>query len=390
MTEKRLNILFLASWYPNKVHPKNGNFVQQHAKAVSQHCNVASLHIIANKQDKKFEVETVDNNGVLEVIVYYKKIKGSSPIHKYQKLKRRHEAHVLGYHEVLNTLGKIDLTHLNVTYPAGLFALYLKQRHKIPFIITEHSTAYLPSSTHQFSKIEIKWIKKIGLNADLICPVSQDLATNMKQFGINNKYQVVPNVVNTAIFEKSSSENQTDKKNILHISHLKDDHKNVTGILRVIKKLSEQRHDFSITIAGDGDTEAIKKYAKELNIPDRAIKYKGELSITEVAELMNAADVFLLFSNYENLPCVISESLVMGVPVISSDVGGIKEMLTKENGILIPKGDESELLTQLNSIIDNLANYNTNDISDKAIQTYSFNAVSNQFAEIYNNILKVG
>jgi len=389
LTEKRLNILFLASWYPNKVFPKNGNFVQKHAQAVSQHCNVAVLHIIANTQDQKFEVETTDNNGVLEVIVYYKKIKGSSPIHKYQKLKRRHEAHVLGYHKVLNTIGKIDLTHLNVTYPAGLFALYLKQRHKIPYIITEHSTAYLPSSTHQFSKIETKWIKKIGLNASIICPVSEGLADSIEQFGVNNTYEVVPNVVNTTIFKPTASKQASNKIRILHISNLKDEQKNITGILNVIKKLSDLRKDFTLTILGEGNTEHYKQKAKSLKITENVIRFESEKTTTEVAKLINSNDLFLLFSNYETFSVVIAEAWACGLPVITSKCGGLTETITKENGIQVKVGDEAELLNQLNTMLNQITTYNPEVISTQFGNKFSYETVGNTFLTIYKRTLQI-
>lgn len=389
MTEKRLNILFLASWYPNKVFPKNGNFVQKHAQAVSQYCNVAVLHIIANKQNQKFEVETTDNNGVLEVIVYYKKINGSSPIHKYQKLKRRHEAHVLGYHEVLKSIGKIDLTHLNVTYPAGLFALYLKQRHKIPYIITEHSTAYLPSSTHQFSKIETKWIKKIGLNASIICPVSQGLADSMEQFGVNNTYEIVPNVVNTTIFKPTASKQASDKIRILHISNLKDEQKNITGILNVIKKLSDLRKDFTLTILGEGNNEHYKQKAKNLKIHENVIRFESEKTTTEVAELINNNDLFLLFSNYETFSVVIAEAWACGLPIITSKCGGLTETITKENGIQVKVGDEAELLNQLNTMLNQITTYNPGVISTQFGNKFSYETVGKTFLTIYKRTLQI-
>jgi glycosyltransferase involved in cell wall biosynthesis len=388
MTQKKLNILFLASWYPNKIHPKNGNFIQQHARAVSQHCNVVVLHIISNHQDKKFEVVTSNVDGIFEVIVYYKKINGNSPIHKYQKLKRRQDAHLSGYHEILNAVGKIDLTHLNVTFPAGLFALYLKKKYKIPYIITEHSTTYLPLSNYQFSIIETKWIKKIGKNSALICPVSEDLAKNMRRFGINGNYQVVPNVVDTSIFKYSSLSEPSEKVRLLHLSNLKDEHKNITGILNSIKLLSQNRNDFILTIAGDGDTQKFKEIAKDLDIPKDNIKFEGEKTIYEVAELIRKNDFFLLYSNYENLPCVISESLIMGLPVISTNVGGINEMLDDENGLLIQPKNDQELLNGLNYMIDNLKIFNRQKIAENAFHKYSAEVVSTQFLNIYTKILK--
>ena len=80
----------------------------------------------------------------------------------------------------------------------------------------------------------------------------------MEQFGIKNKFLVIPNVVDTDIF-KYSDKGVNTKKEVLHISNLKDEHKNITGILNVFKQLGETRSDVRLTIAGNGDTNKFIK-----------------------------------------------------------------------------------------------------------------------------------
>ena len=55
--KSKLNILFLAYWYPNKLDTQNGNFIQQHARAVSKVCNVYVLHAVSRLQEQDFIVE---------------------------------------------------------------------------------------------------------------------------------------------------------------------------------------------------------------------------------------------------------------------------------------------------------------------------------------------
>lgn len=381
---KKLNILFLASWYPNKLLPKNGNFIQQHALAVSQYCSVSVLHIIARNQDEKFSIEEHNNNGVLEVIVYYKKINGNTPIHNLLKLKRRHQAHKIGFENIIKKVKHIDLIHLNVVFPAGNFALYLKKRFNIPYIISENWTALLESTPTQLGTITKNIVQKTLNNADVLCPVSDDLKQALQKLTKNPNYQIVPNVVNTAIFKPKSS---ALGKRILHISNLKDEHKNITGILDTIKELSNTRTDFFITIAGNGDFNYFNQYASKIGIPDNLYIIDGSKTTQEVAQLMQEHDLFLLYSNYENLPCVISEALVSGLPVLTSKAGGTAEMINDENGIVVPPKNNKILLEKLNYMLDNLANYNCKEISEKGIEKYSYEAVGKQFLDIYTKLL---
>ncbi len=382
--EKKLNILFLASWYPNQLQPQNGNFIQQHALAVANFCNVSVLHIIAREQEDKFVIDEKQNQSILEVTVYYKKIKGSSPIHQLQKLNRRHKAYQLAYEVIHQKVKKIDLVHLNVVFPAGNFAVYLKKKYKIPYLVTEHWTQLLDPNSKEWSKLKKSVIRRTYDYADLICPVSENLKNKLYFFTTNQKYQVIPNVVNTSVFKYKEHPPQ---KRILHISNLKDEHKNITGILDTIKELSQSRSDFFITIAGNGNADFFNQYAEKIDIPKNLYSIEGSKTYKEVATLMQQHDAFLLYSNYENLPCVISEAQVCGLPVITTDVGGTSEMVNEQNGILIEPKNNKMLLDKLNQLLDNIANYNQTAIATEAIKKYSFENVGKQYYDAYLQIL---
>ncbi|MGB0886938.1 MAG: glycosyltransferase family 4 protein [Vicingaceae bacterium] len=388
--DKKLNILLLASWYPNTILPNNGNFIQKHAQAIAQNCNVTCLHAISRNQKNIFEIEINTANGFDEVVVYYKKIENNTPIiGALQKLKRQQKAYQKGYHKIISKTKKIDLVHLNVIFPAGLFALQLKKKLNIPFIITEHWTAFLKNNPIKISSVEKYYIKKIAKAAAFICPVSEDLKKAMIKFGINNNYKIIPNVVDTSIFKFSKERKNNDTKRLLHISNLKDEHKNITGILNTIKKLSEIRSDFTLLIAGDGDFEAFKKKAINMNIPQGIIEFEGEKTTTEIAELMNQSDYFLLFSNYESFSVVIAESWLTGLPVITSKCGGLTNQITKENGVQVAIKNEAELLEKINVILSKKNIFDNKLIAQKAKEKYSYQTVSAQFLTLYNTVLKI-
>jgi len=387
---KKLNILFLASWYPNKVTPKNGNFIQKHAEAVAAHCNVFALHIIARKQTEDFVIETELNNKVSETIVYYKKVTSKIPLlHQVLKLLVRRKAHNLGYKAILKKANTIDFVHLNICFPAGLFALHLKNKYKLPYIISENFTVLLDSDPINFTTVEQYFVNKINRNAIMLCPVSDDLKKALQKIAPNQEFEIIPNVVNTQIFKPNISSTKIEKVKILHLPNLKDEHKNITGIINVKKNLSNSRTDFSLTIAGDGDTEKYEQQIAQLNIPTGVILFEGKKTTTEVAELMSNHNAFLLFSNYENLPCVVVECLTMGLPVIGTNVGGVSEMINPDNGIVIEAKDEVALLESLNLLINNIETYDNAKIAANAKELYSYENVGKQFFDIYTKILAV-
>ena len=96
----------------------------------------------------------------------------------------------------------------------------------------------------------------------------------------------------------------------------------------------------------------------------------------------------MLFSNFENLPCVIVEAFASGVPVLSTAVGGIAEILSPERGMLIPQGDEEALLRSMNQMLDHCHEYDREAIRDYAIKTFAAQSIGQQIFEVYKKVVE--
>lgn len=215
-------------------------------------------------------------------------------------------------------------------------------------------------------------------------PVSEDLKNALIKMGVSNNFQVVSNVVDINKFKiKAINHHQT--KQLLHISTAKDDHKNISGILRVTKKLSESRKDFKLLIVSDGYVNDHINYAKSLGIFNEYVFFESTKTTEEISFMMQQSDCLLLFSNYENFPCVIAEALVTGLPVVSSNVNGIPEHVNSDNGILVKPKDEKGLLKALNTMLDNYQNYKPELLRAYGIKHFSYEEVGKKFDEIYQN-----
>jgi glycosyltransferase involved in cell wall biosynthesis len=390
-TDKKLNILFLSSWYPNRVLPTLGNFVQKHAEAVALRENVAALFVCSDAACKD-EFETVESsiNNVYTVNVYYKKVQHSFPLlSQLQKAGRYLKAHRIGLELIRKKMPQLDLVHDNILYPSGFIAMRLKKKLGIPYIITENWTGYLPSKNLQLGLVQKYLSKKIAKNADYITPVSLDLKKAMLSHGFETKYEIIYNVMDTKLFHPSAIKEKKEKIKFVHISTLDDPHKNISGMLRVAEKLSKQRTDFEMWFIGDGDTAPHTATAKRLNIHERYAFFDGSKSTSEVAEIMRNADCFLLFSNYENLPCVMVEALASGIPVVSSTAGGIPEHITEEMGVLVSPQDENGLLQAVNTAIDRIkaGKYDPSQLSRYALDNFSYEKVGEKFSDLYRRIL---
>src|SRR6218665_1142204 len=299
---KKLNILFISGWYPNRVLPTLGNFVQKHAEAVALHSNVIALSVCSDASCKQpFEITESTINNVYTINVYYKKVQHRIPgIAQVQKMMRMFRGYKKGLEIVHKKFTKIDLVHHNILYPSGMIARYLKQRQNIRYIVTEHSTAYLSAKNIRIGWSEKIRTQKIARSAAFVTPVSKDLQNAMQRLGFSGNYKVVYNVVDTNVFHPQQNKVSSDKIKFLHISTLDDAHKNISGMLRAAAALAQQRSDVEFHFIGDGDTAPHIQTAKALNIYNTVTFFGGTKTTAEVADLMRASDRFLLFSNYEN------------------------------------------------------------------------------------------
>ncbi|HSG68076.1 MAG TPA: glycosyltransferase family 4 protein, partial [Bacteroidales bacterium] len=260
----------------------------------------------------------------------------------------------------------------------------------IPYVITEHWTRYLPT-TNTFNGAFRKWMTRIvARRAAAIMPVTANLRDAMIDCGLkNNNYIVIPNVVDIDMFSPDPGKKREGKIRVVHVSCFDDQQKNISGITRVIRKLSEIRQDFSVDMIGDGiHYKELVAYGEEMGVKDIYATYSGLKENEELAALMKAADFMLMFSRYENLPVVILESYACGVPVLSTDVGGISEHMNKDLGILIDSEDEEALFQSMNIMLDTCRDYDAGKIRDYAVAHFSNEVIGYQLHDVYNSVAK--
>ena len=371
LLNKKLHILFLCGWYPSRVLPTNGDFIQRHAEAVSLLHKVSVLHIVSDENClKKVEIESKEINGIKTYIGYVKKT--NNVILKFIRFWRT-------YFILLQKMKPFDVVHLNETFPFGIFALHLKWFQKKPFIISEHWTGYHFPQSKKINFFVKSISKKIVKNASFICPVSNDLNKAMQQFRLKGNYKNIPNVVDTSLFKPQEKEKTAFT--VVHISSLLDDHKNVSGMLRVAKKLETEIGAFTWKFIG-GTSKEFSSLISNLDFKRARIEFINHIHQQDLVEELQSSTVFVLFSNYENLPCVILESFSCGIPVIATNVGGISEFFPKNFGKLITVNNENELLESL-LLYNNNLKIDAEKMHKYAVKKFSKKVIAVQFSELY-------
>lgn len=285
-----MKLLIITPWYPSVSDPMAGLFVMKMVQAVERYGH---------------ECVVISETGIGNLM----------------KKTRRYIAEQ----------GLPDLVHLHVTTKQALVPLWLKRRHNVPYIVTEHYSGFLKSNGEYERKISRPvtgriyklFVKDVVRGADAVTAVSEQLKRSMEEYGIeNNNFRVLYNVVDEPFYRKYERKANTTTE-FLHVSCFDNRAKNVFGIIRAAELLAKRRRDFHLTMAGTGpDAGKCRELATEAGLIEQGlVSFTGELTVEEVAERMRSADCFVLFSNYETAGVVLEEAMTVGMAIISTPVG---------------------------------------------------------------------
>ena len=342
-----MHILHLASWYPNGVHPQLGNFVQRHINVLPKGLTNRVLHVCSGRPVPQREGEDVhwvlSSETVRQEVEY---VLDLPPRHI--RIKRSYMRH---YKQMKCEGYRPDVVHLHVAADAAEPAVKMAEGWGVPLVVSENWTAYHAEHGRSFRPREERGVRLALGHAQAHLPVSEHLGRAMARYAPGVRQVVVPNVVDAVFTPPAAPRSLEGPLRLLHVSSLIDDHKDITGMIRALAGAVSAGVDAVLDCwggAGAGGAE-VPRYvalAAELGLSDR-VRFRGAASPPQVATAMGEADAFVLFSRYENLPCVLLEAWMTGLPTLATDVGGVGEHLgcVPGLGVLLQPGDE-EGLTQ--------------------------------------------
>lgn len=132
------------------------------------------------------------------------------------------------------------------------------------------------------------------------------------------------------------------------------ENKGVYDILEVLRTHQSDLQDkYILALGGDGEIEKLQQMITDYQL-DKSVKFLGFITGKQKKQQLKEADVYLLPSYHEGLPISILEAMSYGLPVISTKVGGIPEVVSpNENGFLIEPGDHTAIFETMKFFIDN-------------------------------------
>ena len=167
---------------------------------------------------------------------------------------------------------------------------------------------------------------------------------------IGKRSVVIPNPLTDEV--NNVPEKNQKRKEIIAVCRL-EEQKNLPMLIKAFSNISKKHPDYTLIIYGEGSMRNyLEQLIKSLNISGK-VKLKGKKD--NVIQLMSESEIFVLSSNYEGMPNALAEAMAVGLPCISTDCpsyGSRFLIENKENGLLIPVGDQNGLEKAICKLID--------------------------------------
>lgn len=377
-----MNIFIIARGYPSKQDPTWGCFEKDQAEALRQlghRVTILSVDTRFRFYWRKLGIECGVHNNIAifnifllpYALLFFLPKKMRDAFYAWQ-------LEIL-YKRATKQYGTPDVIYSHYLHNT-LKAIPLRQKYNIPIVAMEHwsQMAYTP-----IPKNAISTAKHVYASIDQLLAVSSTLKNNIKQqIGVDSI--VVPNMVGRE-FQYTAHDN-TNRKTI---------HLITTGRLipekcfdMLIRAVANISWPLQLSIIGNGsEKDKLQRLTNKLHMEDR-IHLLGHKSKQDIVALLQNSDIFVLPSQSETFGVAYIEALACGLPIIATDCGGPRDIVTSNNGLLVPINDQRALEQAIIQMSSNIHSYNKKAIADDCQNRFSSDNVAKLITQILEQTIK--
>lgn len=402
-----MRILHLPKWYPHRYDDQDGDFVARHMAAIAAHggagggpvVSAVVFAAVARGPIAKLIEEDHDLSGPVPTWRYYYRARptGLPPLDKLLKLGLWLECQRRGLRAVRwHWAGaRPSVVHAHVLLRTGVLAWALGKLWRVPYLITEHWTRYLPPRVASILGWQ-RWLTRaLVRRAGALHTVSGALAAALAALGARARHTaVIANVVEQELFYPAPTPPVAAR--LLYVAAFHDAIKNLSGVLRVVAGLRAAWPGLRLRIAGYGPDESrLRAYAAELGlvadgtVADGTVEFLGKLPHPAVAAELRQATALVSFSRAETFGVVLLEARACGRPVVATRVGGVPELFEPAGafGLLVEPDDEAALAAALTAVLRQPARFDPARLHADAVARCSPAGVGQAFGRLYAQVV---
>jgi len=280
--------------------------------------------------------------------------------------------------------------HVHFATPASTVALILKRfEPSVSFSMTVHG----PDEFYEVSKYNLK--RKLEA-ASLVCCIGEFTRSQLMLLSDPaqwSKFEVVRLGVNPDCFRPPKSKSCRKTFEVLCVGRLvpaKGQH----VLLSAIQRLAGEGRSIRLRLIGDGpDRGRLEQYVAESRILQEHVVFEGGVRPDLVKSYYAKADLFVLASFAEGIPVVLMEAMAMEIPVFSTWITGIPELISdQENGYLVPASSVDLLVERIRTLMDNrgLREYLGRKGRGRILQSYDLRKNTQQLGEVFDLYMNGG
>ena len=302
---------------------------------------------------------------------------------------------------LLDELKKFDIIHVHNLYSSLALSIpLLKKFCKIPLVLTHHGQLiYGEPMKDTCVKIYEKSIEKIILKSvDNAVVLSESDAQYISLSGLKmDRVEILPNAINPADFTAYINVDTTEfiekydlegRKRILFVGEVTN-RKGIPTLIKsippLIKKVLTEEVVFVIVGSGENLSDA-RALAKDLDVESHVV-FTGRLPFVELMQAYCSSDLFVLPSLSEGLPTSILEAMYFGLPVVSTDIPGVRDHFS-DFALLVPPSDEHALADAIHALLDDedLAKSISRRGKALVVSRYTWDQVTREYETLYSNV----
>lgn len=308
-----------------------------------------------------------------------------SPVRSPGSLRSRElarDAGWLGVQKYVDRCGTPDVVHAHNALSGGTVALEVHRRLGVPFIVTEHSTAW---SRGVVTPELVAVARSVFDAASERITVSPYLGDILRGHGVLSRSISIPNVVDSLFLEHPlgrSSGLQSDKVCFLNVGNLVE-HKGQRDLIEAFALLCRASAlDCRLRFLGDGPLRgALAAYATQHNLGQR-VEFLGQLGRESVAEEMARSSCVVISSWQETFGVVAIEAMAMGVPVITTACGGPEFVVSEKTGDVVARRDPAELAQAMGRMLSDRGRFDAASLRLQAQRLYGADHVGRQLEAV--------
>jgi glycosyltransferase involved in cell wall biosynthesis len=293
------------------------------------------------------------------------------------------------YRRYIKLHGIPDIIHAHSIIQGGILAYKIWQRFGVPYVITEHSSAYARERINDRQKM---------LAADAVTHASRRFAVSEafcafleNYFGVDKgPWDPMPNIVNQMFAEVPIQPLAQGKEefSFVTIAGLKKI-KGIDDLIKAFARAYANEKNVKLVIGGDGpERRQLGSLVQALGLVDR-VHFLGRLNREQVLKQLVAADVYVSSSHYETFGVAVVEALALGKPVVATRCGGPNSIVRNLDGLLVEPYDVDALSDALINIQCRIDSYDPEEIRRACIDRYGEAIVTARLIKSYKNILDV-